>query len=164
MAGQAFAAPACSCSRRGRRWSLVCGGGPLRPPGRRAAGWPALPGLELRPSRRLRLEAAKKAWKDGQFGAVIDDDERAPLPDEAPHLVLDVHADRGQVLLYQQGEILGEMTWVRVDADTVRVDHTGVREAARGGGWARRLVLRGVEWARPTTSASSPSAATRGAC
>ena len=149
VAGEVYAAPRMLVFRPGVDVVLesatgahfvLLGGAPLDGP--RHLAW------NFVSSRPLRIEEAKKAWKNGEFPPVVGDDEFVPLPEEAPHLLVDDQGNQGQVLLFQQGEVLGEMTWVRLDADTVRVDHTGVREAARGGGWARKLVMRGVAWAR----------------
>ncbi len=92
-------------------------------------------------SSRERLERAKRDWKNGDFPLVPNDEgERIPLPEEAPHIE--------HIPSHQEGEVVGEMTWVWSDATTMDIVHTGVRDVLRGGGWARKLVMRGVAYAR----------------
>lgn len=100
-------------------------------------------------SSRRRLEEAKRAWKTQSFPLVPGDEDRfTPLPDEAPHIEPVPSFDGGEFVLYQQGEVLGELTWKRVNQTVMLITHTGVRESQRGKGQARRLVMHAVAWAR----------------
>jgi hypothetical protein len=120
---------------------FVVGGAPLDGP--RHLWW------NFVSSSKIRLEQAKREWAQDAFGEVPGDtEERIPLPDEAPHIELVPSKAGGEWVIFQHGETLGEMTFLQPDEKTIDIVHTGVREALRGGGWARKLVHRGVAYAR----------------
>lgn len=55
---------------------------------------------------------------------------------------------RGAFMVEREGIRLAEMTYSRVDAQQVIIDHTFVDERLRGLGVARLLLDRAVAWAR----------------
>ena len=55
---------------------------------------------------------------------------------------------KGAFLAQSEGERAGEMTYSRMNARTVIVDHTGVSAGFEGHNLGRQLVAHGVEWAR----------------
>lgn len=57
---------------------------------------------------------------------------------------------RGAFYIAREGVRLAEMTYSRVDAQLVIVDHTEVDDALQGMGIARKLLDRTVGWARET--------------
>jgi predicted GNAT family acetyltransferase len=57
---------------------------------------------------------------------------------------------RGAFMVEREGIRLAEMTYSRVDAKQVIIDHTLVDEQLRGLGVARLLLNRAVAWARET--------------
>ena len=134
-----------SVTARGAAQVIVLGGARLE--GERLIWW------NLVSSDRERLEAAKLAWKEDRFPRVPGEgDERIPLPEEPPHIELIEHSAGGEFRVYKDGAALGEMTWRKVrgptDGAVMDIVHTGVRDALKGQGWARRLVNRGVREAR----------------
>jgi predicted GNAT family acetyltransferase len=57
-------------------------------------------------------------------------------------------AGRGAFFVEREGIRLAEMTYSRVDASKVIVDHTEVHDSLRGLGLARKLLDELVAWAR----------------
>ena len=57
---------------------------------------------------------------------------------------------RGAFFVAREGVRLAEMTYSRVDAQHVIIDHTEVNERLQGLGVARRLLDTAVAWARST--------------
>jgi len=57
---------------------------------------------------------------------------------------------RGAFFVAREGVRLAVLSYTRVDASTVIIDHTEVNQALRGLGVARRLLDRTVAWARET--------------
>jgi predicted GNAT family acetyltransferase len=55
---------------------------------------------------------------------------------------------RGAFFVMRGGERVGEMTYSRVDAGLIIVDHTEVDDSLKGQGVARRLLDALVAWAR----------------
>jgi predicted GNAT family acetyltransferase len=61
-------------------------------------------------------------------------------------------AGRGAFFVEREGVRLGEMTYSRVDARKIIVDHTEVHESLRGLGLARKLLDSLVAWARESNT------------
>ena len=55
---------------------------------------------------------------------------------------------KGRFVFYENGEEAGEMTFTWADKETFSIDHTGVEEKYSGQGFAKQLVMAGVEYAR----------------
>lgn len=55
---------------------------------------------------------------------------------------------KGRFILYENEEYAGEMTFTWAGADKFIIDHTGVEEKHGGKGFAKELVMAGVEYAR----------------
>ncbi|MFT5429375.1 MAG: redox-sensitive bicupin YhaK (pirin superfamily)/predicted GNAT family acetyltransferase [Myxococcota bacterium] len=124
---------------------VVIGGAPLD--GERHLWW------NFVSSRPLRIEEAKAAWGRGDFPSVPGEEaEVIPLPDESPRILTRDLPNGGEWMLFHNGNVIGELTWRRIDGRTIDLVHTGVRDAYRGEGWARKLVMAAVSWARKTDS------------
>ena len=63
---------------------------------------------------------------------------------------------RGSFFIERDGARIAHMTYRRVDASTILIDHTLVDPALRGGGMARRLLDAAVSWARSTGTKITP--------
>lgn len=55
---------------------------------------------------------------------------------------------KGRFILYENEEYAGEMTFTWAGTDKFIIDHTGVDEKYGGKGYAKELVMAGVEYAR----------------
>lgn len=60
------------------------------------------------------------------------------------------HGHRGSFFIEQDGKRIAEMTYSRVDASLVIIDHTEVSASLGGQGVGRRLLDAVVQWARET--------------
>ena len=69
------------------------------------------------------------------------------------------HGKRGSFFIDRDGARVATMTYRRLDAATILVDHTLVTPALRGGGLARRLLDAAVDWARATGTRITPHCA-----
>lgn len=58
------------------------------------------------------------------------------------------HRNKGAFIARAHGERAGEMTYSRMNEQTVIVDHTGVFDGYEGTGLGKQLVAHGVAWAR----------------
>jgi predicted GNAT family acetyltransferase len=61
---------------------------------------------------------------------------------------LPIHHEGDAFVIDRDGQRLGELTYTRLDPGTIRIDHTGVRDALKGQGAGKRLVEAAVAWAR----------------
>lgn len=55
---------------------------------------------------------------------------------------------KGIFLLYEDGNLAGEMTYTWIDDKGFIIDHTGVDTAFGGKGYGKDLVMKAVEFAR----------------
>lgn len=55
---------------------------------------------------------------------------------------------KGRFVIYSNDEFAGEMTFTWAGKDKFIIDHTGVEEKFGGKGYAKQLVMAGVEYAR----------------
>lgn len=55
---------------------------------------------------------------------------------------------KGRFVIYEDGELAGEMTYTWAGEDKFIIDHTGVEEKFGGKGFAKDLVMAGVHFAR----------------
>ncbi|MET0282602.1 MAG: GNAT family N-acetyltransferase [Steroidobacteraceae bacterium] len=69
----------------------------------------------------------------------------------------DHNPDGGAFVLTQDGKRVAEMTYRRVSAAVVDIDHTFVDPSLRGQGVARRLLDAAVSWARGSNTKLSGS-------
>jgi len=58
------------------------------------------------------------------------------------------HGENGRFVLYDDGVFAGKITYIRSAEAEITIDHTGVEKQFGGRGYARKLVLRAVEYAR----------------
>lgn len=57
--------------------------------------------------------------------------------------------EQGGIFKMFDGEVqVGEMTFVQVDAQTIKIDHTETFKGHEGKGYARQLVNYGIDYAR----------------
>lgn len=66
------------------------------------------------------------------------------------------HGQRGAFVVTREGARLAEMTYSRVNANLVMIDHTEVSDALRGQGAGRKLLDDAVAWARETNTRIIP--------
>lgn len=66
------------------------------------------------------------------------------------------HGNRGWFFIERDGQRIAEMTYLRVDASRVIIDHTEVDPSLRGKGIARQLLDAAVAWARSTGTKITP--------
>ena len=64
---------------------------------------------------------------------------------------------RGSFSLSRGGKRLGEMTFARVNAGLVNLDHTEVSDELKGQGAGRKLLDAAVAWARETNTKILPT-------
>lgn len=57
---------------------------------------------------------------------------------------------KGRFMIYQDGELAGEMTYTWAGDSKLIIDHTGVNEQFSGKGFGKQLVMKAVEYARKT--------------
>ena len=57
---------------------------------------------------------------------------------------------KGRFIIYENNEEAGEMTFVWAGKEKFIIDHTEVEEKFSGHGFAKQLVLAGVDYARET--------------
>lgn len=55
---------------------------------------------------------------------------------------------KGRFIIYEDDVYAGEMTFTWAGKDKFIIDHTGVEDAFGGKGYAKELVMGGVEYAR----------------
>ncbi|MBA6153442.1 GNAT family N-acetyltransferase [Gelidibacter maritimus] len=55
---------------------------------------------------------------------------------------------KGRFVIYDQDEEAGEMTFTWAGTDKFIIDHTGVEDKFNGKGFAKQLVMAGVDYAR----------------
>lgn len=55
---------------------------------------------------------------------------------------------KGRFIVYENNEEAGEMTFTWAGKEKIIIDHTGVEEKFEGQGFAKQLVMAGVEYAR----------------
>lgn len=55
---------------------------------------------------------------------------------------------KGRFVIYEHEELAGEMTYTWAGKDKFIIDHTGVDEKFGGKGFAKDLVMEGVDYAR----------------
>lgn len=55
---------------------------------------------------------------------------------------------KGRFVIYENEELAGEMTYTWAGKDKFIIDHTGVDEKFNGKGFAKKLVMAGVDFAR----------------
>ncbi|CAM5608653.1 putative GNAT family acetyltransferase [Aquamicrobium terrae] len=72
------------------------------------------------------------------------------MTDELPPIELEEDGGKGRYVLRSAGGAEAELTFTRVGAHRLIIDHTGVPEAFRGQGAGLLLVTRAVEDARRT--------------
>lgn len=65
---------------------------------------------------------------------------------EIKHLEID--GNKGEFIIYEDAVRAGEMTYVWEGEDRININHTQVDKAFAGRGLAKKLVLRGAEFAR----------------
>jgi predicted GNAT family acetyltransferase len=70
------------------------------------------------------------------------------MDDATLRIELTEEPKRGAFWLVDGDDRAGEMTWRWLQSDVMDILHTGVREAYEGQGWARALVMQGIEFAR----------------
>ncbi|MDG4945824.1 N-acetyltransferase [Weeksellaceae bacterium KMM 9713] len=61
---------------------------------------------------------------------------------------LEDNGKKGRFVIYEDGVEAGEMTFTWAGEDKFIIDHTGVDEKFGGKGYAKQLVMAGVEFAR----------------
>ena len=55
---------------------------------------------------------------------------------------------KGRFVIYENDEFAGEMTFTWAGKEKFIIDHTGVEEIFNGKGYAKQLVMAGVDYAR----------------
>lgn len=55
---------------------------------------------------------------------------------------------KGRFIIYENKEFAGEMTYTWAGKEKFIIDHTGVEEKFGGQGFAKQLVMAGVDYAR----------------
>lgn len=60
------------------------------------------------------------------------------------------HDHRGVFYVERNGKRMAEMTYIRINASLVNIDHTGVDPSLGGHGVGRSLLDAAVQWARAT--------------
>ena len=55
---------------------------------------------------------------------------------------------KGRFIIYENEEFAGEMTYTWAGKEKFIIDHTGVEEKFGGQGFAKQLVMAGVDYAR----------------
>ena len=58
------------------------------------------------------------------------------------------HSEKGRFVLYDDDVFAGEINYIHSGPAKITIDHTGVEKQFGGRGYARKLVMRAVEYAR----------------
>ncbi|KOH46645.1 GNAT family N-acetyltransferase [Sunxiuqinia dokdonensis] len=58
------------------------------------------------------------------------------------------HGKKGRFVIYEDGELAGEMTYTWAGESRFIIDHTGVDERYGGKGFGKQLVMEAVAYAR----------------